>query len=1112
MSSNFSILATLSPELAKLGLRAERYFPDDPNTALLKLRQFGELLAQELVARLGLGINDQADTQIDLLRKLDQSGVLDPDVKQLFHSLRRCGNEAAHGLLGEHKTALENLKVARQLGIWFYRTFREPNFAPGPFIPPQVPDSEAESLKLEIAALKEVLSQHQANIAATQTQASDAQALTAQAQEEAKLWESLATEAELTQAQLKEELIALQTLAAEKPKDIQKFLTNAKSASQKVELDEAATRLLIDEQLRAAGWEANSVELHFGKGVRPDLGRNLAIAEWPTDSGPTDYALFIGLDFLATVEAKRAIKHVAGAIDQSKRYARDIKPVNAKLAGGPWGEYKVPFVFSSNGRPYLNQLKEYSGTWFCDLRRPQNLRKPLDGWYSPQGLKELLRLDIDAAESKLDTLRFDYGFEVRAYQQEAILAVESAIRNGQDNCLVAMATGTGKTKTAIALIYRLLKSQRFRRILFIVDRSALGEQAANAFKETRMDGLQAFADIFGIKELADQKPETETKVHIATIQGLVQRIMYTDQDDRALNVDDYDCIIIDECHRGYLLDKELSETEQTFRDQTDYISKYRRVLDYFDAVRIGLTATPALHTTEIFGPPVFTYTYREAVLDGVLVDHLPPITFKTELNQKGIHFKTGEKVQVYLPDAGTVETHTLPDEQNFEVAEFNRKVLTESFNRVVCEELVNHLMPFGPEKTLVFCANDLHADLVTRVLKDAFKDKYGDEIADDMVLKITGASDKPLQLIRRYRNEAWPTIAVTVDLLTTGIDVPKIGNLVFLRKVNSRILFEQMLGRATRTCDEIGKEVFRIFDAVGTYADMQAVSNMRPVVVDVNISFTQLAGELAGNLPEEAKQLARDHFIAKLHRQARHLSDQDKSAFETHAGQTPKDLVKQLKAMSLPKVAEWFTKNPWLAELLDNRTRLPSNPVFISNHEDKLLEVGNHFGRPEDYLDNFSRFITEHANDIPALITVLQKPRELTRKELKALAIALDAKGFNEKNLDAAWQAKSNHEIAAGILGYIRQAALGDALIPFAERVDKAVAAIESKHSFSPVQKQWLNKLAKQLKSNFVLDRDTLDTGALQKDGGFKRIDKIFDGGLGSLLAELNETLWAKQA
>jgi type I restriction enzyme R subunit len=236
------------------------------------------------------------------------------------------------------------------------------------------------------------------------------------------------------------------------------------------------------------------------------------------------------------------------------------------------------------------------------------------------------------------------------------------------------------------------------------------------------------------------------------------------------------------------------------------------------------------------------------------------------------------------------------------------------------------------------------------------------------------------------------------------------------------------------------------------------------------------------------------------------------SLFEQKVGQSPQAFARQLRTMALSQVAQWFTANPWLAELLDAKPKRPADPVFISDHPDQLLEVGHHFGKPDDYLQEFSRFIQEHANDIPALITVLQKPRELTRKELKALAIALDAQGFTEKSLDAAWQSKTNHEIAAGILGYIRQAALGDALIPFVERVDRAIATLEAKHAFTPVQKQWLAKLAKQLKSNFVLDRETLDTGALQKDGGFKRIDKIFDGELDTLLAEFNETLWEKKA
>lgn len=162
--------------------------------------------------------------------------------------------------------------------------------------------------------------------------------------------------------------------------------------------------------------------------------------------------------------------------------------------------------------------------------------------------------------------------------------------------LLAMATGTGKTKTCFALIYRLLKAQRFRRILFLVDRSALGEQAANAFKDTRMESLQTFADTFGIKELDEQTPDSDTAVHIATVQGMVQRALYPGDDTTPPAVDQYDCIVVDECHRGYLLDRELSDTELGFRSFEDYISRYRRVLDYFDALKIGLTATPALHT------------------------------------------------------------------------------------------------------------------------------------------------------------------------------------------------------------------------------------------------------------------------------------------------------------------------------------------------------------------------------------------------------------------------------------------------------------------------------------------------------------------------------------
>ena len=419
---------------------------------------------------------------------------------------------------------------------------------------------------------------------------------------------------------------------------------------------------------------------------------------------------------------------------------------------------------------------------------------------------------------------FIYDFDLRPYQKDAIKAVENSIKTGADKALVAMATGTGKTKTCIALVYRLLKSERFRRILFLVDRSALGEQAANSFKETRMENLQTFADSFGIKELVDKNPDDDTKVQIATIQGMVKRIMYTGDDQDKPGVGQYDCIVVDECHRGYLLDRELSDTEMKFRDQRDYQSKYRMVIEYFDAYKVGLTATPALHTVDIFGEPVYSYSYTEAVIDGFLVDHQPPRRVITKLAKDGIHYNVNEKVQVYDTSTNQVELFKTPDEIDFDVAQFNKNVINRNFNKVVVKYLIENdlINPYQPAKTLVFCVTDKHADMVVELFKEVC-DEYLGGIEDDAIQKITGASDKPLDKIRHYKNDRLPNIAVTVDLLTTGIDVPAICNLVFLRRVNSRILFEQMLGRATRRCDEIGKETFNIYDAVDIYKQLELI-------------------------------------------------------------------------------------------------------------------------------------------------------------------------------------------------------------------------------------------------------------------------------------------------
>lgn len=1117
LSPNFLFLKHHEPQLVRLGTLAERYFKDDPCTCLIKLRQFAELLAQLTAANTGL-YQDERESQLDLLRRLRDRNLVGSEVYQIFNEIRVVGNRATHDMVGDHRTALDTLKFARKLGIWFHRTFGQRTFKPGPFIPPPDPQQESAAMRREMERLRAEVQRYQAEVAQYQTAAETAQTEAAEELELRQIAETLLEEQETQFAAVKQHLEALQTKAATQPAQaLQETVAQAQAAEQQLDLDETETRRLIDAQLRAAGWEADSEELTYANGVRPQKHRNVAIAEWPTADGRADYALFVGLQVVAVVEAKRQRKDVYGAIDQAKRYSRGYVIKGDERLPDSQSEYKVPFVFATNGRPYLKQLETKSGIWFCDLRRPSNLRRAIGSWYSPEGLADSLANDLEEARDRLQAEPFNYDFELRDYQIDAIQAVESALAQNQREILLAMATGTGKTKTCIALVYRLLKTQRFRRVLFLVDRSALGEQAANAFKDTRMESLQPFADIFDIKELQDTSPDRDTKVHLATVQSFVKRLLYPGDDAPTITTDQYDCIVVDECHRGYLLDRELSDSELTFRDFNDYVSKYRRVLEYFDAVKVGLTATPALHTTQIFGEPVFTYSYREAVIDGWLIDHEPPHQIITALSEDGITWQPGEEVSYYDPKTGQIDLVHAPDEIQIDVEQFNRQVITEEFNRVVCEELANHIDPTLPGKTLIFCVNNDHAMMVTKLLKKAFQDQYEDT-EDDSVAIITGAADKPLEQIRRYKNEVNPNVAVTVDLLTTGIDVPAICNLVFIRRVKSRILYSQMLGRATRRCDEIGKEVFHIFDAVGLYKTLSKVSDMKPVVVNPQISFTQLIDELETVTDPQAVTEILDQIMAKLQRKRRHLSETSRDILEGLAGMSVNEVVQYLRQSAPAEAAAWLRQRKAMAAILDRREG-GSQPMLVSYHADELRrvergygvsELGEAYGRPQDYLDSFKQFIETNLNQMPALMVVTQRPRELTRAQLKELRAALDAAGYSEVTLRSAWRDATNQDIAASIIGYIRQAALGDALVPYGARVDRAMEKILASQRWTAPQRKWLERIGQQLKQETVVDKAALDQGQFKTQGGFKRIDKVFGGNLESIINKIQDSVWIR--
>lgn len=362
------------------------------------------------------------------------------------------------------------------------------------------------------------------------------------------------------------------------------------------------------------------------------------------------------------------------------------------------------------------------------------------------------------------------------------------------------------------------------------------------------------------------------------------------------------------------------------------------------------------------------------------------------------------------------------------------------------------------------------------------------------------------------RNDDLPKIAVTVDLLTTGIDVPKITNLVFLRRVNSRILYEQMLGRATRRCDEIGKETFRIFDAVDLYPHLQNLTDMRPVVVNPAISLEQLFEELVKVETDAHREEIRDQILVKLRRRLGKLSGEARAQYEANAGETPEATLKRLAEQPLATSVVWIRSRPGLGRLLDREPEAYApRRIPISSHDDRIAEVVRGYGpadKPEDFLDGFTSYVRNNVNTIAALTVVVQRPRELTRAQLRELRLALDKLGYSDANLRRAWQDARNEEIAASIIGFVRQAALGDALIPFEERIRAAMQRILAKHPWSDPQRKWLKRIAEQIEREIVVDRSALDREPFQAHGGFSRLNKVFDGQLEAVLGELNEALW----
>lgn len=477
MSNNFGFLQNDFPVLAQFGQKAEAYLYSDSNSCLMKLGMIGETIVNLMFTydRIALPFEN---TAVNRIATLFREGLLTQDLVDILHALRKTRNKAVHDNYASVSDGKSLLQMAHSLCEWFMQTYGDWNYQSQPFVMP-VEETAAPVVdkKKEQEAEAQLTKQAEAVAAAAPT-----------------------------------------VVASERKKQA------SKAASQR-QKSEAETRYMIDEQLRQVGWEANTEEIRYSKGIRPAKGHNIAIAEWPTDStvgkkGYVDYALFIGMQLVATIEAKAEHKDIPSVLDyQGKDYPRNIRAEDAKYQIGTWGEYKVPFSFATNGRPYLEQYKTKSGIWFLDLRQADNVPKALHGWISPDGMMELLEKDIQAGNQALQDLSYDLlrdkdGLNLRDYQIKAIQAAEKAVMEGKRTALLAMATGTGKTRTVLGMIYRFLTTNRFRRILFLVDRTALGEQAHDVFKEVKLEDLMTLDEIYNIKGLDDKLIDKETRIQI----------------------------------------------------------------------------------------------------------------------------------------------------------------------------------------------------------------------------------------------------------------------------------------------------------------------------------------------------------------------------------------------------------------------------------------------------------------------------------------------------------------------------------------------------------------------------------------------------------------------
>ena len=880
-------------------------------------------------------------------------------------------------------------------------------------------------------------------------------------------------------------------------------------------------RTIVDPKLTAAGWKV----CDYDPKQPLSYYNNCAIIEYPTDNGPADYALCSGGLILGIVEAKKLSLGPQNVLTQAERYSRGATS-NPLSFGG----YHVPFLYSTNGELIRHH----------DIRHINNCSREVKAFHTPAALEEKLKQNLDIACGVLKLLPNDHK-RLRPYQQDCNAAIEQAIAERRHHMLVAMATGTGKTFTMVNEVYRLMKSSVAKRILFLVDRRALAAQAVRSFAAFEPEAGLKFDNIYEVYSQRFQTGDFEegekfdSKVlpnsyltapkpgdsflYVCTIQRMTINLFGKnaafsgegDEEEDATQLDipihAFDMIIADECHRGYTAQE---------------VATWRATLDYFDATKIGLTATPAAHTTTYFKHLVYRYEYERAVREGHLVDY-DVVAIRSEVRMNGAFLKEGELVGLVDTASGAEQLDNMEDDRGFEVTELESKVTVPDSNRKILAELKTycdaHELKYGRfPKTLIFAANDLshtsHADQLVEMARDVFG--RGEAFA----AKITGRVDRPLQRIREFRNRPNPCIAVTVDLLSTGVDIPDLEFIVFLRPVKSRILFEQMLGRGTRKGERFpDKSHFTVFDCFdGTllefFRNATAITAVKPA------AKTRTIIEIIEDIWQNKDRVYSIRCLVKrLQRIDKEMSGEAREDFAAFiangdmAGFAAK-LTKRLTDDFTGTMA--LLRNPAFQDLLVNFKR--PERTFIKGYEvqDQVSSAwmvrdadGNEY-KPADYLAAFTDYIKEHKNDIEAVQILLDRPADWNVTALAELRSKLAAASlrFSEERLQKAHEI-AYHKAMADVISMVKHAAAAEQeLFTAHERVQRVMMRITGSQAFTPEQMEWLERVRVHLVQNLSISRDDFDDmPVFSHAGGWGRANWEFGGELIRILNKCNEEI-----